>query len=166
MSMPQDEDPDKPARSDYSVGYRNPPVHTRYKKGHPGNPTGRRRRRKTVGQTIHEAMMAPVRIKVNGKTKTLTAQEVIIRNLVHAAAKGDTKAVHTLFGLKTRYQESAETTLTPSELGPNDRKIIEEYLAKVSGGGPAAKEHPANDATKNTERSAAPPERTPDEDKD
>lgn len=118
---------------DYEVGYGRPPVATRFRPGGVGNPKGRPKRAKTVGQIIQEAMMTPVRIEVNGKPKTMTAQEVIIRNLVHSAARGDTKAIHALFGLKARYQDSAETTLMPSDLEATDRKIIEEYLGKVSG---------------------------------
>ena len=79
-------------------------------------------------------MMTTVKIEVNGKPKTVTAQEVIIRNLVHSAARGDTRAIHALFALKARYQDSAQTALVPSDLDAGDRKIIEEYLAKVGAG--------------------------------
>jgi hypothetical protein len=68
----------------------------------------------------------------------MTAQEVIIRNLVHSAARGDTRAIHALFGLKARYQDGTETTLMPADLEASDRQIIEEYLAKVSAVGTAA----------------------------
>jgi len=120
----------KPKR-DYDIGYGRPPIATRFQPGGIGNPKGRPRRVKTVGQIIQDAMMTAVKIEVNGKSKTMTAQEVIIRNLVHSAARGDTKAIHALFGLKARYQDSADTTLTPSDLEASDRKIIEEFFAKV-----------------------------------
>jgi Family of unknown function (DUF5681) len=119
-------------KRDYEIGYGRPPVATRFRLGGVGNPKGRPKRAKTVGRIIQDAMMTPVRIEVNGKPKTMTAQEVIIRNLVRSAARGDTKAIQALFGLKARYQDSAETTLMPSDLEANDRKIIEDYLAKVS----------------------------------
>jgi hypothetical protein len=91
--------------------------------------------KKTAGQLIDEAMNSKVRIVVEGKTKTMTKQQVIIHNLVNAAARGDNKAIHTLFALKTRYQDSPETTINPSDLDVSDRKIIEEYLAKTSTDG-------------------------------
>jgi hypothetical protein len=151
------------SKGDYEIGYGRPPVATRFRPGDVGNPKGRPKRGKPVGQIIHDAMMTPVRIDVNGKPKTMTAQEVIIHNLVRSAARGDTKAIHTLFALKARYQESAETTLMPSDLEPNDRKIIEEYLAKISDNtAPAARELPASAATANADETAA-PERTPDQ---
>ncbi|MGB6538751.1 MAG: DUF5681 domain-containing protein [Xanthobacteraceae bacterium] len=127
-------DPARPKR-DYEVGYGRPPVATRFRPGGLGNPKGRPKRAKTVGQTIQDAMMTPVKIEVNGNAKTMTAQEVIIRNLVHSAARGDIRAIHALFALKARYQDSADTTLVPSDIEASDRKIIEEYFAKVGAPG-------------------------------
>lgn len=144
-------DPAKPQR-DYEVGYGRPPVARRFRRGGVGNPKGRPKRAKTVGRIIEEAMMTPVRIEVNGKPKIMTAQEVIIRNLVHSAARSDTRAIHALFSLKARYQDSADTTLLPSNLDASDREIIEEYLAKVGSGGPReASGLPASELNQSTE---------------
>jgi hypothetical protein len=151
------------SKGDYEIGYGRPPVATRFRPGGVGNPKGRPKRAKPVGQIIHDAMMTPVRIEVNGKPKTMTAQEVIIHNLVRNAARGDAKAIHTLFALRARYQESTETTLMPSDLAASDRKIIEEYLAKVSDNtAPAAPGLPASAATANADETSV-PERTPDQ---
>jgi len=119
----------------YEVGYGRPPVATRFRAGGVGNPKGRPKRAKTVGQIIQDAMLTTVKIEVNGKPKTMTAQEVIIRNLVASAARGDHRAIQALFGLKARYQDSAETTLVPTDLDASDRRIIEEYLDKVGASG-------------------------------
>lgn len=158
-------DPQAPkAKPDYEVGYGRPPLATRFRAGSVGNPKGRPKRAKTVGQIIQEAMMMPVRIEVNGKPKTMTAQEVIIRNLVHSAARGDTKAIHSLFGLKARYQDSTETTLTPSDLKANDRKIIEEYWAKISTSGTAdASPVPSAETTEADQNTTMPADGMPDE---
>jgi hypothetical protein len=89
-------------------------------------------------------MNSKVRFTVDGRTKTMTKQQVIIHNLVNAAARGDSKAIHTLFGLKARYQDSSETTINPADLDASDRKIIDEYLAKASTEG-ALPERPVAD---------------------
>jgi Family of unknown function (DUF5681) len=116
---------------DYEVGYARPPVATRFQAGGVGNPKGRPKKTKTVGQIIEAALITRVTIEANGRTKFVTAQEVILRNLVHAAARGDTRAIHTLFALRDRYQDSPETTLDPSQLDADDRKIIDEYFATL-----------------------------------
>ena len=127
--------PDAGRRQDYEVGYGRPPVATRFQRGNCCNPRGRPRQKKTVAQLVDEAMNSKVRIVVEGKTKTMTKQQVIIHNLVNAAARGDSKAIHALFALQTRSQDSSETAINPAELDANDRKIIEEYMAKTSTDG-------------------------------
>jgi hypothetical protein len=127
--------PDGGPRQDYEVGYGRPPVATRFQRDNCCNPRGRPKQKKTAGQLIDEAMNSKVRIVVEGKTKTMTKQQVIIHNLVNAAARGDSKAIHTLFGLKARYQDSSETAINPSDLDASDRKIIDEYLAKEATDG-------------------------------
>jgi Family of unknown function (DUF5681) len=83
--------PNRPATgNDYDVGYGRPPVATRFRLGGIGNPKGRPKKEKTVGQDLEEALMIRVRIEESGRSKTMTAQQVILRNLVRAAARGDT----------------------------------------------------------------------------
>jgi hypothetical protein len=126
----------KGAGRDYEVGYGRPPVATRFQPGGIGNPKGRPRKQKSVGKIIQEALMIRVTIEENGRSRTMTAQEVIIRNLVNAAARRDVRAIHALFALKERYEDSSETTLDPAELRPEDQEIIEGYLATLRPDGP------------------------------
>lgn len=130
MSGPQSPE-QPPTGKDYEVGYGRPPVATRFRPGGIGNPKGRPKKKKTVGQDLEEAMMIRVRIEENGRSKTLTARQLIFRNLIRAAARGDTRAIHLVFALRERYQESPETTLNLTELESEDRKILEEYLTML-----------------------------------
>ena len=86
----------------YEVGYGRPPVATRFQPGNRCNPKGRPKPKKTVGELLEEAMRAKVKIVVDGKPTTMTKQQVIIHNLVNAAARVDHKAINTLFSLKAR----------------------------------------------------------------
>ena len=70
--------PDAGRRQDYEVGYGRPPVATRFQRGNRCNPRGRPRQMKTASQLIDEAMNSKIRIVVEGKTKTMTKQQVII----------------------------------------------------------------------------------------
>jgi hypothetical protein len=116
-----------------TIGYARPPASTRWKKGQSGNPRGRRKAAKTVGRMIEETMMRKLTIDEDGRSVTLTLQEIILRNLGYAAARRDMNAIKTLFSLKERYQDSKETQLDPAELDPNDRAIIEGYLETLQG---------------------------------
>jgi hypothetical protein len=83
--------------------------------------------------------MTRITFEENGQSKIMTAQEIIIRNLVRIAAHGDIRAINMIFALQQRYQGSSETTLNLTELDQKDRKILEEYFAtlETNGSGPA-----------------------------
>jgi hypothetical protein len=144
--MNEDDETDQSQNRDGKVGYGRPPIATRFKPGGVGNPKGRPKKTKTVGQIIQAAMMTRVAVEENSRTKFITAQEVIIRNLVHAAARRDIRAIHTLFALRDRYQDSPETTLDPSQLDADDRKIIDEYFARLPATSDAPPSDPAGEA--------------------
>jgi hypothetical protein len=118
-------------RGDYEVGYARTPVSGRYKLGDVGNPKGRPKKMKTVGQIIDDAMMMRIKVEENGRSRTVTAQELIIFNLVRLAARSDLRAIRALFALRDHYHDSSDTTLNPSDLEAEDRKIIEEHLAEL-----------------------------------
>lgn len=150
--------------SDYKVGYARPPVATQYRPGGIGNPKGRPKKKKTVGQDLEEALMIRVRIEENGRSKSMTAQQIILRNLVRAAARGDTRAIHLVFALRERYRDSPETALNPADLESEDRKILAEYLAMLpkndtgvgSNSSTEKKIDPNTDEGKTTEGEAEP----------
>jgi Family of unknown function (DUF5681) len=146
--MSQTENPDEPdpsRRRDYEVGRGRPPVATRFQPGNNRNPRGRPKQKKTTGQLIEEAMNAKVRIVVEGNAKFMTKQEVIIHNLVNAAARGEHKAIHTLLALRARYQDSTQTAINPLDLDASDRKIIEAFLVNASENGAVPESVPADD---------------------
>jgi hypothetical protein len=162
----RDESDDQNPDRDDQVGYGRPPIATRFKAGGVGNPKGRPKKTKTVGQIIQAALMTRVTVEENGRPKSVTAQEVIIRNLVHAAARRDTRAIHTLFALRDRYQDSPETTLDPSQLDADDRKIIDEYFARFPNNTKTPSSYPACEAKDDSEQIITGANPKPDEPKE
>jgi hypothetical protein len=77
----------------------------------------------------------------------MTAQEFIFLNLVRAAARGDTRAIQTLFSLRERYQDTSETALDLAELGKEDQKILEEYFAMLPAKDPGDASDPSTSET-------------------
>jgi hypothetical protein len=135
----------KNQRSDGEVGYGRPPVAHQFRPGQVGNPRGRPKKSKTVGQMIQDALVTTVTIEENGRRKKMTPLEVIIRNLVSAAAHRDMRAITMLFKLRDHYQDSSATNLDPSDLNTDDRKIIEEYLASFARDGGRDEASPGRD---------------------
>jgi len=124
------------------IGYRHPPPSGRWKPGQSGNPGGRKKRTKTVGTIIDETLLRKVTVEEDGRRVTLSLQELILHQLANAAAGGDMNAIKTLFALRDRYDDSSETNLDPAELEPDDRAIIEDYLARIQAAAPTSTEKP------------------------
>lgn len=122
--------------SDYEVGYGRPPQGTRFQPGCSGNPRGRPRKAKTVGALLQEALSRRVEITENGRTRSLSVEEIIFKQLTNKAAKGDLRAAKMLLDLKDRYQDSPKEQLDPVDLQAN-QEIIDAFVAKLSAGEPA-----------------------------
>ena len=78
---------------DQKVGYKNPPEHSRFQKGHKGYPRGKARAENKAKSSMTEAVAKKVHTRdPKGKRRSATLQEVIDSSLAMKAAKGDLKA--------------------------------------------------------------------------
>jgi hypothetical protein len=73
------------------VGYRNPPLGSRFRKGQSGNPKGRPRGRRS--ELPYEAVLGQeVIIRENGRERRVTAAEAFILQLTKRGLEGDSAA--------------------------------------------------------------------------
>jgi hypothetical protein len=77
----------KNSSTSYETGYGKPPVHSRWKKGQSGNPSGRPKRQKSIEETYKELLSEMVEIRVHGTVRKATMLEAIIRSDVVQATK-------------------------------------------------------------------------------
>ena len=124
---------DKLSPPKYEVGYARPPQDKRFKPGCSGNPRGRPEKRKTVSVLIEEALARRISLEENGRPRKISAEEIIIRRLVNAAAKGDLKAVQLLLQLRDRYRDSSAESIDPQDL-ESDREILDAYVCRLASG--------------------------------
>ena len=84
------------------IGYGQPPVHTRFKKGQSGNCKGRPRKNasRSTAQMIDDALQTRISMTINGKKERVTTAQVITRRLAHEAASGDLAAINTMKRMK------------------------------------------------------------------
>ena len=106
------------------VGYKNPPVTTRFKPGHSGNPRGRPKSVATIRSDLSEELREIVVIRKSGTTHQITKQRAIVIALISSAMSGDLRAVKTISNLTTADSTSNDVAETDVE----DLDLLESYI--------------------------------------
>ena len=81
----------------YAANYRNPPLHTRFKKGQSGNPRGRPK--KNLPALLVAALNEPAYVTTNGERRKITKREAVITQLVNESAGANLRATKMLIDM-------------------------------------------------------------------
>jgi hypothetical protein len=92
----------------YLVGYGRPPKASQFRPGNSGNPKGRPKGSRSIAAFLKEAIEQKVAVTENGKTRRISALEVMLRRLVNDAMRSDPRALKLLLPLIDRYSEPPE----------------------------------------------------------
>src|SRR6476660_9533438 len=84
------------ASSKSHVGYRRPPKATRFKKGKSGNPRGRPKGSRDIGNVLLDVTRQKIPVTENGRTRRMPALEVMLRKLTNEAIQNDQGALKLL----------------------------------------------------------------------
>ena len=125
--MPSDD------RSEYAVGYKKPPHHTRFKNGRSGNPRGRLSGSKNLHTLLRDALNEPIMVTENGERRKITKREAIIKQLVNQSAIADWRAVKILLDLLREIEGQAEPTSDETAaFSTADEKVIAQLRVRFS----------------------------------
>lgn len=125
MREPDEGDIDDRVNSaDYAVGYRRPPLHTRFQPGVSGNPSGRRKGGKNLRTLVEDILREEIPLREGSVTKKITKAEALVRSLVIGAMKGDSRSQLTLFRLAEQIGQF--------EQPPEPVRIIERVIVDPS----------------------------------
>jgi Family of unknown function (DUF5681) len=79
-----------------TVGYGQPPRQTQFRKGRSGNPKGRPKGSRSLATLMGNALNEAVVINENGRRRTITKGEALIKQLVNRGAAGDARSIQLL----------------------------------------------------------------------
>ena len=83
----------------YAVGYRKPPLNSRFKTGQSGNPAGRKKGVRSLNQQVTDALNEKVAVNQNGRRSKVTKLEAALKQAFNKAAQGDPKATKLMLDL-------------------------------------------------------------------
>jgi hypothetical protein len=144
----------------YKVGYGNPPRATRFKAGRSGNPKGRPKGSQNFATVLEKELKTRVTVTENGKRKTMTKQQAIVKQLVSKATAGDPKAIPILLNQARHIGEAEAGIPASSMMGPEDELVMESIIRRIravenpapsEAAAPPAAEEPTEDPSEGGE---------------
>jgi hypothetical protein len=123
----------------YTVGRCKPPLHTRFKKGQSGNPTGRPRREKrppSIETALKKGLDQPVTVIEDGKRRQITKFEAVVAQLINKAASGHLPSLKLLMPFLLKFAEAVAeedqeaTAEAEAESYKRIRKRLDEMLQR------------------------------------
>ena len=94
------------SKKSYEVGYRKPPVATRFQKGTSGNPSGRPKKLAEPldpGIVLQSIDNEEIVVIDNGKRKPMTKAEIVFRQLFTKATRGDLTTARLIVRMAAKY---------------------------------------------------------------
>jgi hypothetical protein len=113
----------------YEIGYRRPPASGRFKKGQSGNPKGRPKGSSNFLTLLDQELGQSIIVNENGKKKTITRMQAMVKRMVADALQGNLKSLLALVEIMRRTGKFEETDF--ESLLPNDyESILNSYVAQ------------------------------------
>jgi Family of unknown function (DUF5681) len=109
-------------------GRRNPPEHSRFKKGVSGNRKGRPpkvRKRQLVGEIVSEVQNTPTAYREGGRTKRASRLELVLKKLVNSALEGDARSAADLFAHRAQAENNNDARI--------EKIVVEDWVPDFPG---------------------------------
>lgn len=113
--------------AEYTVGYRKPPIHSRFRKGQSGNPRGRPRGAMTSWRAKALALKEayrPVTIKEGDQFFTMPALQAVMRRQVALAAKGNGPAQRAVIEAVQKIESQLEARIAAKQIASADEPAL------------------------------------------
>ena len=134
---------DASSSDEVKVGYKHPPLNTRFRPGVSGNPRGRQKGVRNFATDVKATLTAPVSLNDRGKTKRVSTQAAVLLRLKEKALKGDTRALEQVIRLARIFNDDGGIgTLGGQEMAADDRRILDAYAETLRSRPPSGVDVP------------------------
>lgn len=124
------------AHDDEPVGYGKPPRATRFEKGRSGNPSGRPKRTRTQLELLRRELAQKVTVTEGGRKRRLTRGELIAKQLVTRAVKGEVPALRMMMRmgelLDAEVLREGEADISEKDRLAADQAVFDAIAAMVA----------------------------------
>ena len=116
----------------YEIGYRRPPASGKFKKGSSGNPKGRPKGARNFLTLLEQELAQKIVVSENGRRKTITRLQAMVKRMVAGAMQGDQKQLLTLVEI-LRKSGSLEPAEIEGLLPENYETVLDAYVQTRRG---------------------------------
>jgi hypothetical protein len=112
------------------VGYKNPPEHTRWKKGQSGNPAGRCKGQRDLKTDLAAELREVVQITEAGVPRRITKQRALLKGLTARAIGGDSRAANLMLNLMLRLLDQEIEAPVNIPLSSEDKALLDAFFER------------------------------------
>src|SRR3979490_3206407 len=120
-----DDNENREAKTPARIGYCSPPVHSQFKPGQSGNPSGRRKGSQNLKTLFNKVLNEEISLRDGADVKRITKAEAVVRGLVVGALKGDPRNLAMLLRLAEQAGQFQD--------GPSDITEIRRVIVRWQG---------------------------------
>jgi hypothetical protein len=117
-------------QTEYEVGYKKPPEHTRFKPGKSGNPKGRSKGAKGLSTVFMEEASERVTIKMGDRSIKVTKLQAIMKRLFQKAMEGNAQAMSKIAEIARMIEPQQTQQQAQKVLSLDDQAIIAAYIQR------------------------------------
>jgi hypothetical protein len=120
-------------QTSYAIGYRRPPLHSRFAPGTSGNPRGKPKGHLSLETVLKQELNRIITIREGGRSRRLKKGAAWVVRTVNGALNNDPKANATLLALLRTFVLGQAQEVAESFITSDDQALLADYLQRHGG---------------------------------